>query len=159
MPSTGTKENVPQCIRRCNIRTEKTGTFVDLAGGGGAEPPVIAFQNNTWETNPNQIWEIMSVPNSQAVVIKSTANHRYLHANGHDQAIRCETTDWRDQSAQWTVEGGDPRHVNNDTVVRFRNVKHSSCVLDEAGGNGHGTTFISYNSHGGPNQAFKLWGR
>lgn len=38
----GIEEPQPERLFRCNIRTESNGLFVDLKGGGGHEPPVIA---------------------------------------------------------------------------------------------------------------------
>ncbi|KAH6886909.1 hypothetical protein B0T10DRAFT_575282 [Thelonectria olida] len=151
----------PQYIFKCNIRTELNGKFVDLAGGGGMEPPVIAFDTGNPATNPNQIWLILGVPNKSAVLIQSLANGEYLVARGNGQRLRAQQVDWRDESAHWYIEGGDVHSGEWDweTKVKIRSSKYPDCVFDQEGGFGQGAPMLIWTDHGGPNQIFKLWKR
>ncbi|RGP81409.1 hard-surface inducible [Fusarium longipes] len=88
----------PQFRFNCNIRSE-TGVFLDLAGGGGQNPAVIAYQNDTWETNPNQIWTVFLVPYSDdRIIIKNSGNNNTLIADGEGRNVRCEYLDDNDES-------------------------------------------------------------
>ncbi|KAF4466115.1 hard-surface inducible [Fusarium albosuccineum] len=145
---------------KCNIRSE-CGVFVDLAEGGGQDPPVIGYQNDTWETNPNQIWEIYKVPGGgDQIVIKNSGTADALISDGHDRNVRAEQADPNDDAARWHLEGADINEVGDGTAVGLRNVKHSGCYLDLKGSDEkNGTPFITYEGNGGKNQFFKLWRR
>ncbi|KAF5230974.1 hypothetical protein FANTH_13588 [Fusarium anthophilum] len=170
----------PKLRFKCNIRSESSSgnkhVFLDLNGQGGQDPPVHAISDGSYRLNANQIWEIFSVPGSNTrVVIKNAGNSfvlfsagkytipqnrpNYLQKDtGHGQTVKCERSrDVSDLAAQWDLQGATVDNVTDSTQVRFRNAKDET-YLDLSGGNtGNGTAFLTYNGHGGANQAFKLW--
>ncbi|PCD31322.1 hypothetical protein AU210_010977 [Fusarium oxysporum f. sp. radicis-cucumerinum] len=133
--------------------------FFDLNGAGGQNPPVHAISDGSYKWNSNQIWEIFSVPGSNTrVIIKNAGNSFVLFSAGHGQTVKCERNrDVSDLAAQWDLQGATVENVTDSTQVRFRNAKDET-YLDLSGGNTtNGTAFLTYNGHGGANQAFKLW--
>ncbi|KAF4336791.1 hard-surface inducible [Fusarium beomiforme] len=154
--------NQPQYLFNCNIRSEE-GTFVDLAGGGGQFPAVIAYDDQTYVHNPNQIWSIFLIDGSNnKVIIKNIHSDETLCADGmrKDRDVNCRRLDYWDSHGHWFVEGGDITSLDEFTPIRLRNGYVQSCFLDLAGGNSrNGTPFMCWEGHGGPNQHFKLWKR
>ncbi|KAK9792884.1 putative Hard-surface inducible protein [Seiridium cardinale] len=149
---------------RCNIRSEIGGKFVDLNGGGGRDPAIHGWDDKSWVHNKNQHWQIWSHPSEDdrdtRIVIKSDVTDGYLAGDGHGRRVRCQTGDVFDEQFHWYFEGGDLHNLSENTPVRFRSVRHPSCYLDLSGGDSNnGTPFITYEGHGGSNQAFKLWKR
>ncbi|KAI5459037.1 ricin B lectin domain-containing protein [Mariannaea sp. PMI_226] len=151
--------NEPQFRFKANLLSGAGNAFVDLSGGGGANPPVIAFFNNTNTTNPNQIWEFYSVPGFETrVVVKNSGNKSVLYSAADGQNVRCDSSPsvW-DASAQWYLEGGEVGDIKDGTIVRLRNVKFAASYLDLAASNtNNGTPFLVWPGHGGPNQSFKI---
>ncbi|KAF5013398.1 hypothetical protein FDECE_586 [Fusarium decemcellulare] len=153
--------NEPEYRFKANLRSEAGDTFVDLNAGGGQDPPVIAYSNNSNKTNPNQIWDFYSVPGFDTrVVVKNSGNKYVLFADGSGSGrkVRCEKGhDVWDAAAQWYLEGGQVTDIGDNAVVRLRNVKYTSGYLDLSGSETKNhTPFLVYPGHGGPNQAFKL---
>ncbi|KAJ4135494.1 hypothetical protein BFJ70_g14012 [Fusarium oxysporum] len=153
----------PKLRFKCNIRSESSSgnknVFFDLNGAGGQNPPVHAISDGSYKWNSNQIWEIFSVPGSNTrVIIKNAGNSFVLFSAGHGQTVKCERNrDVSDLAAQWDLQGATVENVTDSTQVRFRNAKDET-YLDLSGGNTtNGTAFLTYNGHGGANQAFKLW--
>ncbi|EXL42922.1 hypothetical protein FOCG_14485 [Fusarium oxysporum f. sp. radicis-lycopersici 26381] len=154
----------PKLRFKCNIRSESSSgnknVFFDLNGAGGQNPPVHAISDGSYKWNSNQIWEIFSVPGSNTrVIIKNAGNSFVLFSAGHGQTVKCERNrDVSDLAAQWDLQGVTVENVTDSTQgFRFRNAKDET-YLDLSGGNTtNGTAFLTYNGHGGANQAFKLW--
>ncbi|KAG5657313.1 hypothetical protein KAF25_005877 [Fusarium avenaceum] len=152
----------PKLRFKCNLRSEISGgkhVFFDLNGAGGQNPPVHAISDGSYKWNSNQIWEIFTVPGSNTrVILKNAGNSFVLFSAGHGQNVRCERNhDTSDLAAQWDLQGATVDNVTDNTQVRFCNVKDKT-YLDLSGGNtDNGTPFLTYNGHGGANQAFKLW--
>ncbi|CCT63267.1 uncharacterized protein FFB20_12380 [Fusarium fujikuroi] len=148
--------------RKVNVRSQVGGMFVDLKGGGGGYPPVISFDNKTWETNPNQHWIIFStdVPGDSRVMIKSPVTGGYLSSYGHRRHVDCETSDLWDEKFQWFLDGGDINNITEDQVVSFRSCKYPHLYLDLFGGKGEsGQPFITFEENNNNNQKFRLWFR
>ncbi|KAM5353370.1 hypothetical protein ACJ41O_000020 [Fusarium nematophilum] len=154
--------NEPEFRYKVNIRCETGGVFVDLNAGGGMDPAVIAYSNDTYKTNPNQIWEIYSVPGFDTrVVIKNSGNKAVLYSTGSGRRVGADkgVNVW-DAAAQWYLEGGQIGDIKDDTIIRLRNVRDSNSYLDLEGGvTKNLTPFLTYPGHGGQNQSFKLWRR
>ncbi|KAI7761000.1 hypothetical protein LZL87_012153 [Fusarium oxysporum] len=153
----------PKLRFKCNIRSESSSgnknVFFDLNGAGGQNPPVHAISDGSYKWNSNQIWEIFSVPGSNTrVIIKNAGNSFVLFSTGHGQNVKCERNrDVSDLAAQWDLQGATVENVTDSTQVRFRNANDNT-YLDLSGSNtANGTAFLTYNGHGGANQAFKLW--
>ncbi|KAJ4258943.1 hypothetical protein NW762_008031 [Fusarium torreyae] len=151
--------NEPQFRFKANLQSGSGNAYLDLSGGGGYDPAVIA-NNNTETSNSNQIWEFYSVPGFETrVVIKnSSGKKQVLYAGSDGQNVQCSTSPnvW-DAAAQWYLEGAEFGDVKNGTVVRFRNVKYANSYLDLSGGNTtNGNAFLVYPGHGGSNQSFKI---
>ncbi|RKK46602.1 hypothetical protein BFJ67_g8153 [Fusarium oxysporum f. sp. cepae] len=146
----------PKLRFKCNIRSESSSrnmnVFFDLNGAGGQNPPVHAISDGSYKWNSNKIWEIFSVPGS------NTRTRLLKKDIGHGQTVKCERNrDVSDLAAQWDLQGATVENVTDSTQVRFRNAKDET-YLDLSGGNTtNGTAFLTYNGHGGANQAFKLW--
>ncbi|KAF7555140.1 hypothetical protein G7Z17_g2361 [Cylindrodendrum hubeiense] len=160
--TSGPRAPEPLLRLKCNLRVEMTGTFVDLNGGGGQDPPVIGQNDNNWETNPNQHWELYTLPGrgDDEILIKSVVSGGYLLSDGHATKIRCERVNIWDENVRWHIEGMDWGNFNSDTHIRFRNHKHSNSYLDLANGHKENRTpMMTWDRHGGSNQVFKLWRR
>ncbi|KAF4946975.1 hypothetical protein FSARC_14069 [Fusarium sarcochroum] len=156
--SNGSQE--PKLRLWCNLRSEMSNhenVFFDLNGAGGRSPAVHAISDGSNKWNLNQIWGIYTVPNSNnRVIVKNSGNGYVLWSAGHGQNVRCDKDhSTSDLAAQWDLNTSIDS-INDNTQVRFCNAGDKT-YLDLSGGNkANGTPFLTYNGHGGPNQAFKL---
>ncbi|KAM0552417.1 hypothetical protein ACHAPJ_007977 [Fusarium lateritium] len=120
--------NEPEFRFKANLQSGSGNAYVDLNRGGGQDPAVIAFNNNTEASNINQIWEFYSVPGFETrVVIKNSGKKQILFAGSDGQNVQCSNSPnaW-DAAAQWYLEGAEFGDVKNGTVVRLRNVKYAN---------------------------------
>ncbi|KAF4414890.1 hypothetical protein FACUT_13870 [Fusarium acutatum] len=145
----------PKFIGAFNFIVEATGTLMDLAGGGGQEPPVIAYMMQDDGNHRNQIWSVYSVPDKDTVIIKSEADLTWLCFSGRDYPVRTDHVHWTDERAQWRLQGGDIDNLDNGAPVSVCSVRRPDSVLDLEGGIPTGR-ILTYNFHGSPNQLFKL---
>ncbi|KAF5559122.1 hypothetical protein FPHYL_7160 [Fusarium phyllophilum] len=145
----------PEYIGAFNFIVEETGTLMDLAGGGGQEPPVIAYDAQDDGNHRNQIWSVFAVPGKDTVLIKSEADGAWLYFAGRDSPVRTERVHWTDERAQWRFQGGDVDSLDNGASVSVSSASRTNSVLDLEGGNPTGR-ILTYNYHGSPNQLFKL---
>ncbi|KAF5538012.1 hard-surface inducible [Fusarium phyllophilum] len=133
-----------------NIRRESSScnknVFFDLKGAGGQNLPVHAISvtlDGSYKWDSNHTWEILSVPGfNTRVVIKIAGNSFVLFSAGRQG----QTIEWR-----------DGRECHDSTQVRFRNAKDGTYLDLLSSNTANGTAFLTYNGHGGANQAFKLW--
>ncbi|KAF4450565.1 hypothetical protein F53441_6345 [Fusarium austroafricanum] len=154
-------------VRKCNIRCQLGGLFVDLNGGGGQSPVVIACKvprrnEKNWETNRNQHWHLLAwpLPNDSRVIIRSDVTQGLLAADGHGSWVRCEAGNEWDEQFQWFMEGMPVTDSDEHRVVSFRSVKYPKTYLDLWDGKARpGKPFGTWNGHGGQNQQFLLWNR
>ncbi|KAM0425494.1 hypothetical protein ACHAPT_009283 [Fusarium lateritium] len=142
--------NDPVYQFKATLQVESTGSFVDLAGGGGQNPA----QNNA----PNQTWEFYSVPGFETrVVIKSAHNKSVLYANASNDKVQAGDSNVWDAGSQWYFEGAPVDSFDNGIVIRLRNVKYPRSYLDLSQSNkANGTPIIAWGGHSGTNQAFKI---
>ncbi|KAJ4111467.1 hypothetical protein NW768_011821 [Fusarium equiseti] len=146
----------------CNLRSEITDdkdVMFDLNGGGGKNPAVHAWSDGDYYTmNSNAMWELYSIGDSNhIVVIKSPSKGYVLYSKGHGKNVCCDgTKNVADTDAHWKIQGATLDNINNK-VIQFRNVKDDTS-LDLCGGDTkNGTAFLTYNSHGGKNQKFRVF--
>ncbi|KAF5703307.1 hard-surface inducible [Fusarium mundagurra] len=147
-----------------NIRSESSrgnkNVFFDLKGAGGQNLPVHAILDGSYKWGSNQAWEILSVPGfNTRVIIKVAGNIFVLFSAGRQgHTVECERNrDASDLAAQWDLQGATVENVTDSTQVRFRNAKDGTYLDLSSSNTANGTAFLTYNGHGGVNQAFKLW--
>ncbi|CVK87918.1 uncharacterized protein FMAN_05279 [Fusarium mangiferae] len=155
MSEPSSRPQQPKFIGAFNFIVEATGTLIDLAGGGGQEPPVIAYMMQDDGNHRNQIWSVYSVPDKHTVVIKSEADGRLTIIVGRDSPVRTEHVHWSDERAQWRFQGSDIDNLDNGEPVSVCSASRPDSVLDLEGGIPTGR-ILTYNYHGSPNQLFKL---
>ncbi|KAF5600451.1 hard-surface inducible [Fusarium pseudoanthophilum] len=146
-----------------NIRSESSScnknVFLYLKGAGGQNIPAHAILEGLYKWDSNHAWETLSVPGfNMRVIIKNAGNSFVLFSTGHGQTVKCERNRYAsDLAAHWDLQGATVENVTDSTQVRFRNAKDGT-YLDLSGGNtANDTAFLTYNGHGGANQAFKRW--